>query len=415
MRGLKPTICSDDLCQYQFVDKNLGLDLPAELRIRRRIIDLRLTFLHAAMDNPSRIAIAFPFEVRATVRGEDGKETQESFKHEGAAEVRDTTPSASSAGDKGTEADPWVMEMIAAAKAKGKPNVDRLRACFAAIPALDDLARVLAAPAREFAAWESGTGTAARASVPNSEMEQLVRFMSKTRSDVLGDPLRYSSLATPTCGGDPLAVPLLRWVVGNSRSHIRELKPEEFVTQKDGSSIGATQQFIMLTGDLDAEARFQANKSLHGSYFAWHGSNLSNWAAILVMGLQNMSGTSLMTNGAARGAGIYISDDLSFVSYLATAPHVDLLTSVRYWQSHKYSTGGNYRRASGSWWPRSGLEQSVVVALCEVADGKEHAESISTVARADQIATRFLMLFKPGAPKSIRARDCVPPKLAGVI
>lgn len=44
----------------------------------------------------------------------------------------------------------------------------------------------------------------------------------------------------------------------------------------------------------------------------FHGSDISSWYSILKNGLKSMSGTEFMSNGAAYGNGIYLSDKLSF-------------------------------------------------------------------------------------------------------
>jgi ubiquitin-protein ligase len=43
--------------------------------------------------------------------------------------------------------------------------------------------------------------------------------------------------------------------------------------------------------------------------YLYHGSGISNWYSIMRNGLKNYSGTTLMANGQAYGAGIYLSDD----------------------------------------------------------------------------------------------------------
>ena len=53
-------------------------------------------------------------------------------------------------------------------------------------------------------------------------------------------------------------------------------------------------QFVLLSGPVEREARFQSLKARHGSLFAWHGSSPGNWHVILRTSLQNMSNTKHM-------------------------------------------------------------------------------------------------------------------------
>lgn len=44
-------------------------------------------------------------------------------------------------------------------------------------------------------------------------------------------------------------------------------------------------------------------------YCLFHGSNICNWYSIMRNGIKNMSGTELMANGQAHGAGVYLSNN----------------------------------------------------------------------------------------------------------
>jgi hypothetical protein len=99
-------------------------------------------------------------------------------------------------------------------------------------------------------------------------------------------------------------------------------------------------QFVLKTGPMEREARFQALKAESGSLFAWHGSSWGNWHSIVRNGLKNFSNTKYMTAGAAFGQGIYFADDIS--------------TSLG------YSMGG------AAPWSNSKFNHCSCLALCEV-------------------------------------------------
>jgi len=66
--------------------------------------------------------------------------------------------------------------------------------------------------------------------------------------------------------------------------------------------------------DQKSEIEFQMEKRRYGSYYCWHGSNPHNWHSILKTGLKVMSGSKYQANGAAYGAGIYVSPNFSVAS-----------------------------------------------------------------------------------------------------
>jgi hypothetical protein len=60
--------------------------------------------------------------------------------------------------------------------------------------------------------------------------------------------------------------------------------------------------------------KYILDKKYPERWYLFHGSNEKNWYSILHNGIKNMSGTALMTNGAAYGNGIYLSDDISMAT-----------------------------------------------------------------------------------------------------
>lgn len=64
-------------------------------------------------------------------------------------------------------------------------------------------------------------------------------------------------------------------------------------------------KFIGLNYSYEVESKFPRE------YFLFHGSPIQSWYPIVKNGLKVMSGTEFMTNGAAYGNGIYLSDQFS--------------------------------------------------------------------------------------------------------
>eukprot|EP01080_Neovahlkampfia_damariscottae_P012442 gene12442-6194_t len=141
------------------------------------------------------------------------------------------------------------------------------------------------------------------------------------------------------CGAvSPLCYPFLRWIMASNRCFLKKLTKD-----KELSQMNCKHQYALLSSTPEKEEKFLAAKKKYGSFYAWHGSALSNWHAIMRNGLKNMSGTAGQRNGAAYGSGVYLAADSG--------------TSFGYMQ---YTRG----------WKNSGFGSNNIgcLALCEVAN-----------------------------------------------
>ncbi|KAJ5124723.1 Ubiquitin-conjugating enzyme E2 [Penicillium bovifimosum] len=112
----------------------------------------------------------------------------------------------------------------------------------------------------------------------------------------------------------PAGLNLLRWIVASNRSFIQrgDLEPQHQVT-----GMGKYIEFRLVQGAADKEQRFlNAVNSIsaaqdpppdHPTLFAWHGSPVHSWHSILREGLH----FKFMTNGRAYGNGIYLSNNFA--------------------------------------------------------------------------------------------------------
>jgi poly [ADP-ribose] polymerase 6/8 len=108
---------------------------------------------------------------------------------------------------------------------------------------------------------------------------------------------------------NPLAFPLLQWIIATCRAHI-VLLPEP----RQLKSMNTKHQFLLISSPPANEVAFQQAKQKHGSTYAFHGSSIENWHRIMRKGLVNASGTKFQLHGAAYGKGIYLSP-VSTVSF----------------------------------------------------------------------------------------------------
>lgn len=179
-----------------------------------------------------------------------------------------------------------------------------------------------------------------------------------------------------------LATPLLSWIVASNRSYLVKLAPE-----KELPMMCSHHQFLMLSASPEQEEEFAKLKEKHGSVFAFHGSRSENWHSILRQGLRNASGTKLQLNGAAYGAGIYLSPAASL--------------SLGYSQMYNYGVANNNNNVAGAGnVPGEFLDGSnfCCLAICEVINHgiKKHNATIWTVLEEKHVVTRFFIVYPPG-------------------
>lgn len=162
---------------------------------------------------------------------------------------------------------------------------------------------------------------------------------------------------------DLLAYPLLRWTLTSNTAHIAKLADHEII-----QGTGTKWQFKLLTTSPAKEARFEAEKKKHGSFWAWHGSAWQNWHSIARNGLKNLSGSALMSAGQVYGAGIYLAKNSG--------------TSLDY-------------AKSGSGWSKSRLGGSGLqcLALCEVVNAGYVPKPYYVIPNEDHVVTRYLLVF----------------------
>lgn len=111
---------------------------------------------------------------------------------------------------------------------------------------------------------------------------------------------------------------------------------------------------------------------------------MENWYSILRNGLRNLSNTSLMTAGAAYGAGIYASS--------------------QYGTSYGYTA--RYNHGNKSWLNTgAGLQNSFIIAVVEIIKkpgyGKDPNFGIVVVPEEDDIIIRYLFVIKNHAYPSV--------------
>ncbi|XP_071343899.1 protein mono-ADP-ribosyltransferase PARP6-like isoform X1 [Trachinotus anak] len=192
---------------------------------------------------------------------------------------------------------------------------------------------------------------------------------------------------------DPLAYPLLQWILASNRSHIVKLPLNRHL-----KFMHTPHQFLLISSPPSKEARFQTARKLYGSTFAFHGSHIENWHSILRNGLVNASYTKLQLHGAAYGKGIYLSP-ISSISFGYSE-----MGKGRHQITTKEELIQKYNRINKIKQEQPGQERFLqsrnlnCIALCEVITSKDLQKhgNIWVCPISDHVCTRFLFVYENG-------------------
>ncbi|XP_061826304.1 protein mono-ADP-ribosyltransferase PARP6-like isoform X3 [Nerophis lumbriciformis] len=209
----------------------------------------------------------------------------------------------------------------------------------------------------------------------------------------------YSEIRKQMDRIDPLAVPLLQWILSSNRSYIVKLPANRVGLSSVVAQLPfmhTPHQFLLISSPPTKEARFQTARKLYGSTFAFHGSHIENWHSILRNGLVNASNTKFQMHGAAFGKGIYLSP-ISSISF----GYSDM-GKGQHQVPTKEELLGKYNRINKVQKDHPGrfLQSRNLncVALCEVIttkDLKKHG-NIWVCPIPDYVCTRFLFVYENG-------------------
>ncbi|XP_028812872.1 protein mono-ADP-ribosyltransferase PARP6 isoform X4 [Denticeps clupeoides] len=192
---------------------------------------------------------------------------------------------------------------------------------------------------------------------------------------------------------DPLAHPLLQWIISSNRSHIVKLP-----LSRQLKFMHTSHQFLLLSSPPAKEARFRTAKKLYGSTFAFHGSHIENWHSVLRNGLVNASYTKLQLHGAAYGKGIYLSpiSSISFgYSGMGKGQHRMPTKDELVQRYNRMNTIPQSRPIQSRFLQSRNLN---CIALCEVITSKDLQKhgNIWVCPISDHVCTRFFFVYEDG-------------------
>ncbi|XP_056138401.1 protein mono-ADP-ribosyltransferase PARP6-like [Lampris incognitus] len=203
----------------------------------------------------------------------------------------------------------------------------------------------------------------------------------------------YSELKKQMDKQDPLAHPLLQWIIASNRSHIVKLP-----LNRQLKFMHTPHQFLLISSPPVKEAQFQTAKKLYGSTFAFHGSHIENWHSILRNGLVNASYTKLQLHGAVYGKGIYLSpiSSISFgYSEMGRGQH-QIPTKEEFMKNYDRINTIKQEQPGQSRFLQS--RNLNCIALCEVITSKDLQKhgNIWLCPIPDHVCTRFFFVYENG-------------------
>jgi len=198
---------------------------------------------------------------------------------------------------------------------------------------------------------------------------------------------------------DPNGFPLLQWIVASNRSHLVRLPPKVRL-----SFMPTHHQYLLGCSTPAKEKIFKEARHAFGSTFAFHGSPVENWHSILRQGLYNATGTKYQMNGAAYGAGIYLSPNSSLsmdYSYMAGVRLQRLLRTVPKTVGSNKAPRPRKKFTTDSRFLRS--RNLKCLALCEVIKSDKlkkfaNGRAIWVMPDADLVCTRFIFVYEKEVP-----------------
>ncbi|XP_016091049.1 poly [ADP-ribose] polymerase 6-like isoform X2 [Sinocyclocheilus grahami] len=191
---------------------------------------------------------------------------------------------------------------------------------------------------------------------------------------------------------DPLAHPLLQWIISSNRSHIVKLP-----LSRQLKFMHTSHQFLLLSSPPAKEARFRTAKKLYGSTFAFHFRYIK-WSCAERVTLSSSSSLSSKLHGAAYGKGIYLSpiSSISFgYSGMGKGQHRMPTKDELVQRYNRMNTMPQSRPIQSRFLQSRNLN---CIALCEVITSKDLQKhgNIWVCPVSDHVCTRFFFVYEDG-------------------
>lgn len=420
--ALRPYVCSNPLCLYQYITFGMGPSLEYEIMFQPYVVDLLVSLAYARaaagylQDFPTGLGLQVP-SVTNHDMGSEGRIVSDITRFdsgpvsEWCEAVLDPDTMELSAMDLSRVRTGIWIEVASGRIGEGKFSwhcrVQRIGeslthvvlsypiSCGQQLSKEDitsrfkgDMQRLKVKCNIYNKRFDDMTGTEKRSSIRKlldtlPSIETMTQYLRENGADK-----KLSSWA----GITQPALDLLRWIVASNRSCIIQdnSDPEHLV-----SGMQNYMQFRLIQGAPDKEQRFlravdkyaMSKKPQYPTIFAWHGSPVHNWHSILREGLHYKQ----VAHGRAYGDGVYMSRSFGMsLTYCG---------SVTPWYGE---------------WPQSKLKVATVISLNEVVNATQQFGSTEphyVVQQLDWIQPRYLFVgvSDTNGPQNFSAAQIVVP------
>ncbi|KAJ5395486.1 uncharacterized protein N7487_009789 [Penicillium crustosum] len=316
--SLKPYVCSNALCLYQYMALGLGPSLEYEIRSQPFVVDLLTSLAYSRAsaglleDFPTGLRLRVPEKLLPQKNPDLTTYHTGQFDDAINIEIRLNQPAPVKVGD-------WIVIIITAPKQEewhcrielvGETS-NHIRISSPISKGHQLQPKDLQVPSGEVRLVVYDTNLDDLEPVQKQQIISCLLGMLPSIDEMkgfIGSHERGKLLSSWRDVISPAGLDLLRWVVASNRSFIKQDdEPRHRVV-----GMGGYIQFRLVQGAADKEQRFidavnsnsLAQNPNHPTIFAWHGSPVNNWHSILREGFHFKQ----ILHGRACGHGVYMSN-----------------------------------------------------------------------------------------------------------
>ncbi|KAM0475604.1 hypothetical protein ACHAPX_006927 [Trichoderma viride] len=454
--ALKPYVCSNSLCTYQFVSLGLGANTEHEIIHNPYVVDILISFFASALAHPNSLR-QYPtgLNLKTVSTGSKAKPLQHSVAEACFLEKTIRLDPIDYSSRRSIKAGDTILVVIDGVEPSPSTpilngNLERhvckvtntiANICsFEIVTTMTGPVNVLTLPEEE---------DPTQASKPGKEWLKVLIFQYANDVDDLDATERPAALSSILRGIPPVldmrayilsnpskglaswsridknALTLLQWIISSNRSLILQddavPPPADSSEESDNTDKAEAvnpnkvqgmpsqwMQFRFLQGtpererlfmkELTTVAQSETPEKQYPSIFAWHGSPLRNWHSIIRTGLD----FATIAFGRSFGNGVYMSKDFSVsIGYSGKVPNPPNPSGLH----------------AGNYWPNSVLRPSSAISICEVVNRTKEFVSISphyVVNKIEWIQCRYLFVAVNPEPRTTQQPFPVKPKEPGV-
>ncbi|KAJ6178430.1 hypothetical protein N7519_008891 [Penicillium mononematosum] len=329
--SLKPYVCSNALCLYQYMTLGLGPSLEYEIRSQPFVVDLLTSLAYARAsaglleDFPTGLRLRVPEKLLPRKNPDSIAYYTGEFNATN-LEIRLNQPTPVKIGD-------WIVIIVTVIETEEwHCHVDHVGETSNYITISPPISKghqlqggQLGAEPRHVRFVVYDTNLDDLAPVQKQRMISCLLGILPGIGDMkafIESHERGNFLSSWRAVISPAGLDLLRWIVSSNRSFIKQDDDK----QHKVAGMSDYVQFRLVQGAADKEQRFinavnsnsLAQNPNHPTIFAWHGSSVNNWHSILREGFHFKQ----IVHGRACGHGVYMSNRFyTSMAYTGTSAH----------------------------------------------------------------------------------------------